>query len=169
MANPKVSRYFLIIGLMYVLVGVLGCFSIGFIGRMITNVFRIFVGEAYVVIAITSMLYGLLLILLKKELHFKRPVVFWSFFSFLMSYVCWIQQGFASQSMDILTKLIKGLYGDIQLNQISFKSGGGLLGGVVNQLLNWLHIEFLLPFMAGGFLLLGVGLLFNKNKKRADR
>ncbi|MGX7031273.1 hypothetical protein [Vagococcus zengguangii] len=164
MSNKKTNSSFLLIGFIYGLIGLLGCWSYGFIGRLITNVFRFFVGEGYMILGIISIVYGLLLILLKKELHFKKPRVFWAFFSWLMAYVCWMQRGFiANDATTILSQIFKGLYQDVQLNQQNFDSGGGLLGASVHQLLSWLHLDFLMPFTMIVFVLIGLMLFIKKS------
>ncbi|MGX6962501.1 hypothetical protein [Vagococcus xieshaowenii] len=164
MSNKKKNTLYIGIGILYVLFGILSFFSIGFVGRLMTNVLRFFVGEAYGVLAVISILYGLLLMLLKKELHFKKKSLFWGAFCLLLAIICWQQLHIpgAKENSYILSDVFNGLYRDIQLNQVTYDSGGGLLGAFINQCVNWLKLGIIMPFSVIIFTLLGGLLIFKK-------
>ena len=62
----------LIAGVFFILFGLLAIFRVGFLGMVMANIFRLLVGNSYLLLASLLVLYGGYLVLFQKEPTFEQ-------------------------------------------------------------------------------------------------
>ena len=121
-----------LLGLTYVLVAILGYFGRGFLGILVANMFRIFVGSLSPILFIILFIYGLYLLFMGKELSFNGitdRVIGLSLT--LLGYLLWVEYQFASSlrlENGFISRAIDGIERSF-LEQTSTNDVGGGIGG----------------------------------------
>jgi S-DNA-T family DNA segregation ATPase FtsK/SpoIIIE len=121
-----------LLGLAYILIAVLGYFGRGFLGILIANMFRIFVGSLSPILFVILFFYGLYLLFMGRELSFKGSVdrVIGLCLT-LLGYLLWVEYRFASGlklENGFVSRAIDGIERSF-LEQTSTNDVGGGIGG----------------------------------------
>lgn len=150
-----------LLGLAYVLVAILGYFGRGFLGILVANMFRIFVGSLSSILFVLLFLYGTYLLFMGRELTFKGVgdrVIGLSVA--LIGYLLWVEFRFAdSLNLDsgFVGRAIDGVERSF-LEQTSTNNVGGGIGGAIL----YTGTHFLLSGLGSALLaliLMGLGLI----------
>ena len=135
MQQQEKTTYFLI-GVAFIVFGIIGGLKLGFLGILMANVFRFLVGNTYVVMSVILVIYGILLLFMGKDPKFKRKTIWIGGLIFYFSFLLFIEIGLFKQiSRDtaIISLTWQKIYADIKTNQISQSVGGGMIGAVLYQ------------------------------------
>ena len=71
------------IGFVFIIIGLLAIFKLGFLGILIANVLRFLVGNTFPVMGIFLMFYGFIIMIMGKEVSLKRPKIFMAYWLFI--------------------------------------------------------------------------------------
>ncbi|MGO3732661.1 MAG: DNA translocase FtsK [Vagococcus sp.] len=157
------TTYFLI-GIGFILFGIIGGLKLGFLGVLMANVFRFLVGNTYVVMAILLIMYGLLLLVMGKDPKFKRQTIWIGGLVFYISLLLFIEIGLFKQitrDTSVISLTWQKLYTDIKTNQVSQSVGGGMIGASLYAVTYFLVSKF--GSYALSFIGMGSGLLLMSN------
>ena len=127
------TTYFLI-GLGFIIFGIIGGLKLGFLGILMANVFRFLVGNTYVVMAVLLVIYGVLLLFMGKDPKFKRKTIWIGGLIFYFSFLLFIEIGLFKQinrDTAIMSLTWQKIYADIKANQITQSVGGGMVGATL--------------------------------------
>lgn len=130
--NEKVTYF--IIGIAFIVFGIIGGLKLGFLGMFIANVFRALVGNTYLVMSIFLVLYGVLILLMGKDPKFKRKSIMVGLFVFYFSFLLFIEIGLfkqISRSTNILGLTWEKIVSDVRVNNITQSVGGGMIGALL--------------------------------------
>ncbi|MEG0254959.1 MAG: DNA translocase FtsK [Vagococcus sp.] len=138
------TTYFLI-GVAFIIFGILGGLKLGFLGILMANVFRFLVGNTYVVMSVVLILYGVLLIFMGKDPKFKRKTIWIGGLVFYLSFLLFIEIGLFKQinrDTAIITLTWQKIFSDIKVNQITQSVGGGMIGATLYSATYFLVSKF---------------------------
>ncbi len=141
--NEK-TTYFLI-GVGFIIFGILGGLKLGFLGILMANVFRSLVGNTYVVLAVLLILYGLLLIFMGKDPKFKRKTIWIGALVFYLSFLLFVEIGLFKQinrDTAIISLTWQKIFADIKINKITQSVGGGMIGATLYSITYFLVSKF---------------------------
>ena len=168
---------FVIMGLILVLFSFFGGFKLGFLGVMLANVFRFFVGDAYLVLALLLGLYGLV-VMFKGELpqlkHHKQIGGLSLILLGALLLMTALQYRGVSPVTGILENFFTQLFADIRDITVSANVGGGFFGALlfsgsyflIDQLGSYLVVGVL--FIVGAILTLNIP-IFTFAEKVSDK
>lgn len=153
-----------LLGLAYVLVALLGYFGRGFLGMLVANMFRIFVGSLSPLGFVLLFFYGLYLLFMGRELRFKGAsdrVIGLSLT--MIGYLLWVEYRFASGlnlESGFVARTVEGIERSF-LEQITTNDiGGGLLGAVFYSGTHFLLSEIGSAILAIVLMTVGLVILF---------
>lgn len=156
---------FVIMGLILLLFSFFGGLKLGFLGIMLANVFRFFVGNAYFVLAIILGIYSLLIMAKGQIPKFKkvRPFVGLGliFLGGLLFLSAFQFHGELSKEGDFLNVFFTNLFGDIKKGVVASETGGGLLGTLIYSGSYFLVSEIGSYLLVGVLEISGLFVLFN--------
>lgn len=123
---------FVLMGLILLLFSFFGGFKLGFLGVMLANVFRFFVGNAYFIFAVILGMYSLLIMARGQIPKFKkvRPFIGLGllFLGGLLFLSAWQFHGKTPSTGSFLSVFFNNLFNDIKKGVVASNTGGGLLG-----------------------------------------
>ncbi|HCM90874.1 MULTISPECIES: DNA translocase FtsK [Vagococcus] len=160
------TTYFLI-GIGFIIFGIIGGLKLGFLGTLMANVFRFLVGNTYIVMAVLLIIYGVLLLFMGKDPKFKRKTIWIGALVFYLGFLLFIEIGLFKQinrDTAIISLTWQKIYSDIRTNQVSQSVGGGMLGATLYSLTYFLVSKFgsyviaFIGMTTGVLLFLNVGL-----------
>lgn len=157
------TTYFLI-GVAFIIFGILGGLKLGFLGILMANVFRFLVGNTYVVMAVLLILYGFLLIFMGKDPKFKRKSIWIGALVFYLSFLLFVEIGLFKQinrDTAIITLTWQKIFADIKVNKITQSVGGGMLGATIYSATYFLVSKFGSYVVSFTGMIIGALLVFN--------
>ncbi|MGY3725671.1 DNA segregation ATPase FtsK/SpoIIIE, S-DNA-T family [Granulicatella balaenopterae] len=123
-----------VIGIIIIFISVIGVFRLGYIGLMLTNLFRFFVGNSTIIAFMIFIMYALYFIVKGKELEIPRNI----FWSFLLAYITWLLMSDAMVFQDIwqqnetpIGATLNNFASDFQQGQIETDMAGGIIGALL--------------------------------------
>lgn len=162
--KEKERRTYLVIGICFIIFGLLGIAKLGFLGSLMANVFRLLVGNSYSVFAIAIIIYGGWLVVKGKEPLIKRGTLLIGLIIFYLSIVLLLEINLfkdISSSTPIIMQTWKKLALDLKANAITQSVGGGLIGALLYSLTYFLVSKlgsYILAFLG---LIIGIILMVN--------
>ncbi|MGY3766032.1 DNA translocase FtsK [Vagococcus vulneris] len=162
-AQKDRTTYF-IIGIVFILFGLLGSFKLGFLGVLMANVFRLLVGNSYMVMAIFLIFYGALLMFLGKDPKFKRASVWIGGLIFYLGILLFLEIGLFKQinhDTPIFTQTWSKIYADLRVNDITQSVGGGVIGAGIYSVTYFLVSKLGSYIISIGAMIIGVLLFLN--------
>lgn len=159
------TTYFLI-GVSFILFGILGGLRLGFLGMLMTNVFRFFVGNLHLVMALYLIIYGALLMLMGKDPKFKRKSLVIGLLVFFLGLLLFIEIGLfktISRDTNILAMTWQKISSDIKANSVTQSVGGGMIGALLYTVTYFLvskagsYVVAFLAMVAGVLLVSNIG------------
>jgi len=140
--EQKNQLMFTLTGLAFILLGIFASFKLGFLGRLIANVFRFLVGNTYLVFSIMMVLYGLILVFLRKEPRLKNRKHFlggiFIYTGVLIFLHAWLFRNIMTKDTHVLSLTWQKLLTDIRANVIDANVGGGMIGALLYNLTHFL-------------------------------
>ncbi|MCI0129701.1 MULTISPECIES: DNA translocase FtsK [unclassified Vagococcus] len=164
-AQQERTTYFLI-GVSFILFGILGGLRLGFLGMLMTNVFRFFVGNLHLVMALYLIIYGALLMLMGKDPKFKRKSLVIGLLVFFLGLLLFIEIGLfktISRDTNILAMTWQKISSDIKANSVTQSVGGGMIGALLYTVTYFLvskagsYVVAFLAMVAGVLLVSNIG------------
>lgn len=165
-AQQERTTYFLI-GLSFIVFGILGGLRLGFLGMLMTNVFRFFVGNMHLVMALYLIVYGALLMLMGKDPKFKRKSLVVGLFVFFLGLLLFLEIGLfkqISRDTNILGMTWQKISSDIKASSVTQSVGGGMIGALLYTVTYFLvskagsYVVAVLAMIAGGLLVSNIGI-----------
>ncbi|MGX6971500.1 DNA translocase FtsK [Vagococcus bubulae] len=160
------TTYFLI-GVSFILFGILGGLRLGFLGMLMTNVFRFFVGNLHLVMALYLIIYGALLMLMGKDPKFKRKSLVIGLVVFFLGLLLFIEIGLfktISRDTNILGMTWQKISSDIKAGSVTQSVGGGMIGALLYTITYFLvskagsYVVAFLAMIAGVLLISNIGM-----------
>ncbi|WP_270279469.1 DNA translocase FtsK [Vagococcus bubulae] len=160
------TTYFLI-GVSFILFGILGGLRLGFLGMLMTNVFRFFVGNLHLVMALYLIIYGALLMLMGKDPKFKRKSLVIGLVVFFLGLLLFIEIGLfktISRDTNILGMTWQKISSDIKAGNVTQSVGGGMIGALLYTITYFLvskagsYVVAFLAMIAGVLLISNIGM-----------
>ncbi|MDT2781434.1 DNA translocase FtsK [Vagococcus fluvialis] len=160
------TTYFLI-GIGFIVFGIIGGLKLGFLGILMANVFRFLVGNTFRVMSVLLVIYGVLLLFMGKDPKFKRKTIWIGGLIFYLGVLLFIEIGLFKQinrDTAIISLTWQKIYAEIKTNQISQSVGGGMIGATLYSVTYFLVSKFgsyVISFIAmgsGALLFLNIGL-----------
>lgn len=160
------TTYFLI-GIGFIVFGIIGGLKLGFLGILMANVFRFLVGNTFRVMSVLLVIYGVLLLFMGKDPKFKRKTIWIGGLIFYLGVLLFIEIGLFKQinrDTAIISLTWQKIYAEIKANQISQSVGGGMIGATLYSVTYFLVSKFgsyVISFIAmgsGALLFLNIGL-----------
>ncbi|WP_287026925.1 DNA translocase FtsK [Vagococcus sp.] len=157
---------YLSIGFVFIIIGLLAIFKLGFLGILIANVLRFLVGNTFPVMGIFLMFYGFIIMIMGKEVSLKRPKIFYGilviYLSSLLFIHAWWFRGHISEETHIISLTFQKLLTDIRANTIEQTVGAGLIGATLYTVTHFLvaqvgtYILSVIGWIAGAILLFDI-------------
>ncbi|UQF71087.1 DNA translocase FtsK [Vagococcus lutrae] len=154
------------IGFVFIIIGLLAIFKLGFLGILIANVLRFLVGNTFPVMGIFLMFYGFIIMIMGKEVSLKRPKIFYGvlviYLSSLLFIHAWWFRGHISEETHIISLTFQKLLTDIRANTIEQTVGAGLIGATLYTVTHFLvaqvgtYILSVIGWIAGTILLFDI-------------
>lgn len=154
------------IGFVFIIIGLLAIFKLGFLGILIANVLRFLVGNTFPVMGIFLMFYGFIIMIMGKEVSLKRPKIFYGilviYLSSLLFIHAWWFRGHISEETHIVSLTFQKLLTDIRANTIEQTVGAGLIGATLYTVTHFLvaqvgtYILSVIGWIAGAILLFDI-------------
>lgn len=154
------------IGFVFIIIGLLAIFKLGFLGILIANVLRFLVGNTFPVMGIFLMFYGFIIMIMGKEVSLKRPKIFYGilviYLSSLLFIHAWWFRGHISEEKHIISLTFQKLLTDIRANTIEQTVGAGLVGATLYTVTHFLvaqvgtYILSVIGWIAGAILLFDI-------------
>lgn len=157
------TTYF-IIGLSFIIFGLLGALKLGFLGLLMANVFRLVVGNSYLVMAIFLIFYGALLMFMGKDPKFKRATIWIGALVFYLGVLLFLEMGLFKQitrDTPIFSHTWSKIYADLKVNQITQSVGGGVIGASLYSITYFLVSKIGSYIIAFGTMIVGILLFLN--------
>lgn len=160
------TTYFLI-GLGFIIFGIIGGLKLGFLGVLMANVFRFLVGNTFRVMSVLLIIYGVLLLFMGKDPKFKRKTIWIGGLIFYLGVLLFIEIGLFKQinrDTAIISLTWQKIYAEIKTNQISQSVGGGMIGATLYSVTYFLVSKFgsyvisLIAMVTGALLFFNIGL-----------
>ena len=160
------TTYFLI-GIGFIVFGIIGGLKLGFLGILMANVFRFLVGNTFRVMSVLLVIYGVLFLFMGKDPKFKRKTIWIGGLIFYLGVLLFIEIGLFKQinrDTAIISLTWQKIYAEIKTNQISQSVGGGMIGATLYSVTYFLVSKFgsyVISFIAmgsGALLFLNIGL-----------
>ncbi|MGO4936875.1 DNA translocase FtsK [Fundicoccus sp. Sow4_H7] len=168
--KQQTSHYqvtYLILGIFISFFSIIGLFNWGFIGLLMANSIRLFVGEAYVLVLVSFLYLGFKMIFSGKIISINL-VKFIGFVLILASISTILHfQSFHTPGVintDVIQETLATFRNELLTSQNKVSLGGGLLGSVLYMGFNYLfgfwgaHIFLVLIFFIGLFMLVGINI-----------
>ncbi|MGF2143244.1 DNA translocase FtsK [Vagococcus fluvialis] len=158
---------FFLIGIGFIVFGIIGGLKLGFLGILMANVFRFLVGNTFRVMSVLLVIYGVLLLFMGKDPKFKRKTIWIGGLIFYLGVLLFIEIGLFKQinrDTAIISLTWQKIYAEIKTNQISQSVGGGMIGATLYSVTYFLVSKFgsyVISFIAmgsGALLFLNIGL-----------
>ncbi|APB31184.1 DNA translocase FtsK [Vagococcus teuberi] len=165
-AQQERTTYFLI-GLSFIVFGILGGLRLGFLGMLMTNVFRFFVGNMHLVMALYLIVYGALLMLMGKDPKFKRKSLVVGLLVFFLGLLLFLEIGLfkqISRDTNILGMTWQKISSDIKASSVTQSVGGGMIGALLYTVTYFLvskagsYVVVVLAMIVGGLLVSNIGI-----------
>lgn len=154
------------IGFVFIIIGLLAIFKLGFLGILIANVLRFLVGNTFPVMGIFLMFYGFIIMIMGKEVSLKRPKIFYGilliYLSSLLFIHAWWFRGHISEETHIISLTFQKLLTDIRANMIEQTVGAGMIGATLYTVTHFLvaqvgtYILSVIGWIAGAILLFDI-------------
>lgn len=154
------------IGFVFIIIGLLAIFKLGFLGILIANVLRFLVGNTFPVMGIFLMFYGFIIMIMGKEVSLKRPKIFYGvlviYLSSLLFIHAWWFRRHISEETHIISLTFQKLLTDIRANTIEQTVGAGLIGATLYTVTHFLvaqvgtYILSVIGWIAGAILLFDI-------------
>lgn len=128
-------------GFLLILFSIFGALKLGFLGVMLANVFRFFVGDLYPLLALALAIYGLAALfgLSFKKISTKRAAGLVGLLACVLIYWTAIQfRGELHQNGQFLQVTWAKLFADVKGNTVTQELGGGMLGAVLYTIIHFL-------------------------------
>ncbi len=159
------KRNLRITGGVLLLISFFGGLKLGFLGIMLANVFRLFVGSAYPFLALFIAGVGLYLLLkgenIKIENWKKATGLSLLTVSILLFITIWTYRNGLGKEVSILSYFFANLFSDIKEATVSAPVGGGLIGTFLYSGTHFLVSQIGSYIIAFIILILGIFLTFN--------
>ena len=127
--------YYVVAGLIISICGILGLFKLGFLGILFANIFRMFVGVTFPILAILFILMGVLLIFMGPNFSFGKTKYIGGaslfYFGLLLMLHAILFRDFVKLDIHIMNVTWHNLWTDLRGGLISQPVGGGLIGGAL--------------------------------------
>ncbi|CAM3285376.1 FtsK/SpoIIIE family DNA translocase [Vagococcus fessus] len=127
--------YYVVAGLIISICGILGLFKLGFLGILFANIFRMFVGVTFPILAILFILMGVLLIFMGPNFSFGKTKYIGGaslfYFGLLLMLHAILFRDFVKLDIHIMNVTWHNLWTDLRGGLISQPVGGGLIGGTL--------------------------------------
>ncbi|MDF0480491.1 DNA translocase FtsK [Vagococcus sp. PNs007] len=127
--------YYVVAGLIISICGILGLFKLGFLGILFANIFRMFVGVTFPILAILFILMGVLLIFMGPNFSFGKTKYIGGttlfYFGLLLMLHAILFRDFVKLDIQIMNVTWHNLWTDLRGGLISQPVGGGLIGGAL--------------------------------------
>lgn len=161
-----------IIGLIFICGALLAGIQLGFVGRLIANLFRFFVGNTYLISVLIFGGYGAFLVIFGKEPVYKSKKIVG--FSVMYLSVLILLHAFlfgpimtGEADVNILSATTRYFMTDIQSGKIAQPLGGGMIGAIFYSLSHFLFDQWGTYLISGLIFIVGVFLFFNLSFKKA--
>lgn len=163
--QEKERLSFMVMGLILLLFSVFGGLRLGFLGMMLANVFRFFVGNAYLVFAVLIGIYGLMVMIKGGVPQFKKSRPFIGagliFLGALLFLTAWQFRAGLAKDGGVLQVFFTNLFADIKNVSVTSDAGGGFLGALLYTGTNFLIAQMGSYIVAGLLVICGVVVFFN--------
>jgi len=156
------SKYFL--GGVFVLLSLIGYFSLGYVGILVTNIFRLFVGDTFQFLIVVFGLYGLILLFTGKEPKLKGHVHYLTGLGLaylgviLIMTTRFFEQ--TNQHNHFIVTTWHALEDAFKYASIGEPVGGGIIGSVLYTITDFCFSEIGSLFLGGLLVILGVAIFF---------
>lgn len=158
---------YIIIGLVFVLLGVFGALKLGFLGVLVANVLRIIGGSTYPLLGLLLIIYGVALVFAGKDLEIKEKkriigaIILYAGVLILIHSVLF--QSIMTDETNIIKLTWQKLFTDIRGNTVNQNVGGGMVGGLLYSTTYFLVSQLGTYLISGLLILSGSLLLINMN------
>ena len=150
------------VGVILALISLLGIFHLGYLGILITNVFRLIIGDASLVGILLLLAFSIYLIIYGKE-----PQIQWRYYTaillMILGFVLGLEVFFFSK-IDLHSEFIKVtwqyLISDIIGANLGTAVGGGMLGALLYTVTYFLLSQIGSYFISGLLIFSGICVLF---------
>lgn len=165
-AQQERTTYFLI-GVAFIIFGIIGGLRLGFLGMLMTNVFRFFVGNMHLIMAFFLIIYGALLMLMGKDPKFKRKSLVVGLVIFFVGLLLFLEIGLFKQinrDTNIIGMTWQKISSDIKANNVTQSVGGGMIGALLYSVTYFLvskvgsYVISIVAMIAGVMLILNIGI-----------
>nr|WP_157464092.1 DNA translocase FtsK [Carnobacterium gallinarum] len=160
-----------VIGLIFICSALLAGIRLGFVGRLIANLFRFFVGNTYLISVLIFGVYGGYLLIRGKEPIYRSKRIFGFSVMYLSLLILLhailfgpIMDG--NTSVNVFSATIRYFMTDIQSDKIAQSLGGGMIGALFYSLSYFLFDQWGTYFISGMVFIAGVYLFFNLSFKK---
>lgn len=128
----------LIAGVFFILFGLLAIFRVGFLGMVMANIFRLLVGNSYLLLASLIVLYGGYLVLFQKEPTFEQRHLLYGGLFLYIGILLWMTTYFSQDFNDesrrhMIHILWQATTDDIRMNMITQNLAGGMIGAFLYE------------------------------------
>ncbi|UQS81710.1 DNA translocase FtsK 4TM domain-containing protein [Bombilactobacillus folatiphilus] len=163
-ASKNDSQYLInLLGLILVVVSLLADFQWGIIGRFLADIYRLLVGNVYQLLAILSMIVGVIMLFLGKIPHTK-PKRFFGGVIFVLSSLT-ILHAILFQHLQLHNDIVgvtwRLLMEDLTSNQVVNDVGGGIVGAILFALAKPLFSLVGTYVICGLLIIIGLLMLLN--------
>lgn len=150
------------VGVILALIGFLGIFHLGYLGILVTNIFRLFIGDAAVFGIFLLLIFSVYLIIYGKEPQIQRRYYI-AVTLLILGIVLGLEAFFFSQ-LDLHSEFIKVTWqyviSDIVGANLGTAVGGGMLGALLYAVTYFLLSQIGSYFVSGVLLFSGICVLF---------
>lgn len=133
-----------VIGLILCVISVFGFFHLGYLGTLITNAFRVLIGDAYLIGIVLLLLFGVYLTIYGKEPQVKTR--YWSSFLLITLGIVLGLEAFLFNKLDLHNHFIsvtwRYLANDISEASLGSAVGGGMIGAILYSVSYFLLAQF---------------------------
>ncbi|TFJ38963.1 cell division protein FtsK [Carnobacterium divergens] len=157
-----------IIGLLFICSAIFAASKLGFIGILIANLFRFFVGNTYLVSVVAFGLYGLYLVLKGKEPSYKsKKIIGFSimYLSLLVILHARLFSPIMGTNVKVIPATLRFFMTDMGNNQIKESLGGGMIGALLYSGSHFLFSQGGTYFIASILMIAGFFIFFNLSFK----
>ncbi len=159
-----------IIGLIFICSAILAGIKLGFVGRLMANLFRFFVGNTYLVSVLIFGLYGTYLLIRGKEPVYKnKKIIGFSviYTSVLILFHAFLFGPIMDTKVNVISATIRYFMTDMSASTTSQSLGGGMIGALLYSLSYFLFSQWGTYLISGLIFVIGIFLFFNLSFKVA--
>ncbi|MHC9532351.1 DNA translocase FtsK [Dellaglioa sp. BT-FLS60] len=152
-----------IIGVIFLLFGILGVLTLGYLGNLFANVFRLFVGNTYQFALLILGVYGSYLMIMGKEPKFKKRISWGGvvlYIGVLVFFEAWFV-GHSSVHSQFIQYTWQTLVSDFKQSSVNSTVGGGMIGASLYQLSYFLVSQAGTYIVSTLFILAGLFIIFD--------